>query len=257
MYSTFARFYDRLNTEVDYEKRADYFCRVIDRHFSRESRLLLDLGCGTGSLSFPLARRGWDVIGVDGSGEMLSFAMQKLAAFEGDPRPLFLQQEMERLDLFGTVDICICALDSVNHITDPQRLAEVFQRLSLFVESGGLFIFDANTLYKHRHVLNGSTFVFDEEEVYCVWQNAMSDPCTVEITLDFFERTEGNSYRRSSERFFERAYSTEELQAIGKKAGFELIAVYTADSFAGPKENAQRLVYVMENMTEHRAAPVE
>lgn len=252
MYSTFARFYDRLNTEVDYEQRAEYFCKLIRRHYGGEGRLLLDLGCGTGNLSFPLAERGWDVIGVDGSGEMLNFAMQKLCSFEGSPRPLFLQQEMQQLDLFGTVDVCLCTLDSLNHITDEKQLAEVFSRLSLFVETGGLFIFDANTLYKHQQVLDRSTFVFDDEEVFCVWQNAMSDSCTVDITLDFFERTGKNAYIRSSECFSERAYSTGELQALGKAAGFELIAVYTADSFCEPREDAQRLVYVMENMTRHQ-----
>lgn len=254
MYATFARFYDRLNTEVDYERRADYFCNLIRRHYSGEGRLLADLGCGTGSLCFPLAERGWDVIGIDGSGEMLSCAMQKLCAFEGSPRPLFLQQEMEQLDLFGTVDVCLCTLDSLNHITDAKRLERVFRRLSLFVETGGLFIFDANTLYKHQQILDRSTFVFDDDEVYCVWQNALSDGCTVDITLDFFERTKGNTYIRSSECFSERAYSTEQLQAMGKTAGFELIAVYTADSFSGPREDAQRLVYVMENMTRHQPA---
>lgn len=252
MYGTFARFYDRLNTEVDYEQRADYFCKLIDRHYGGKGRLLVDLGCGTGSLSFPLAERGWDVIGVDASGEMLSFAMQKLAAFEGEPRPLFLCQQMERLDLFGTVDIALCALDSINHITDPAKLAEVFRRLALFVETGGLLIFDANTIYKHQQVLDRSTFVFDEGDVYCVWQNAMNDSRTVEITLDFFERTREDTYTRSTESFCERAYTSEEMQRFGEAAGFQLLAVYAADSFAEPKWDTQRLVYVMENMTEHR-----
>lgn len=254
MYGTFARFYDRLNTEVDYEQRADYFCRLIGRHYGGEGRLLLDLGCGTGSLSFPLAERGWDVIGIDASGEMLSFAMQKLAAFEGEPRPLFLRQRMERLDLFGTVDIALCALDSINHITDPGQLAQAFRRLALFVETGGLFVFDANTIYKHQQVLDRSTFVFDEGDVYCVWQNAMCDSRTVEITLDFFEQTGEGSYRRSTECFCERAYSSEELRQFGEAAGFQLLAVYAADSFAEPKGDTQRLVYVMENMTEHQPA---
>ena len=252
MYSLFAQYYDRLIANVDYGARADYFCAMIRKHSSVQNGLLLDLCCGTGNLAFPLADRGWDVIGVDGSEEMLSLASQKLMEYTGERRPMFLCQQMQELDLYGTVDICICALDSINHVTDIREIERVFQRLSLFIESGGLFIFDANTLYKHSKVLDGSTFVYDEDDVYCVWQNSPCVENTVDISLDFFEPIGDNKYRRYNESFSERAYTTEEFLQAGKKAGFELISVYHADSFSPPRPDSERLVYVMENMTEHR-----
>lgn len=251
MYAYFAQYYDKLTANVDYQARADYFCEIIRRHYGCKGRLLLDLACGTGNLSYPFAQRGWDVIGVDASEDMLACAVGKLPAFEGGKPPLFLRQRMEALDLFGTVDVCVCALDSINHITEIDLLECVFARLSLFIESGGLLVFDANTPFKHESILSGSTYIYDEKDVYCVWQNSVASGGLVDIDLDFFEKVRGDTYRRYTESFSERAYTTEELSAVGRRTGFQLIGIYTADTFSCPRGDAQRLVYVMENMLEH------
>lgn len=257
MYAKFAQYYDQLTENINYAKRADYFCEIIRRHYRGGERLLLDLACGTGTLSFQLAQRGWDVIGVDASEEMLVCAMQKLAAYDGESRPLFLCQEMTDLDLFGTVGVCVCALDSINHIIGITALQSVFGRLSLFIETGGILVFDANTPYKHQRVLKDRSFVYETDQVYCVWQNSLGhdDLNTVCMDLDFFEKNANGLYRRYSESFSECAYTENQLASAGEKAGFKLLAVYTADTFSPAQDDAQRLVYVMQNNTVHQAPP--
>ena len=207
-YTAFAGFYDGLTQNVDYKKRAAYIAELLGR-IGHNPGLTLDLACGTGSLTIELCRLGFDIFGADGSQDMLSIAQQK-ACGEGLDI-LFLRQKMQELDLYGTIDTCVCTLDSLNHLTVKSDVQKAFDKVSLFMNPGGVFLFDVNTVYKHREILGGNTFIYDTADVYCVWQNALDrDRDTVHITLDFFER-EGALYRRSGERFSERAYSHGEL----------------------------------------------
>ena len=241
-YNAFAAFYDSLTGNVSYGERAAYFDQII-KQYQEGPGLLLDLASGTGSLSLELAALGYDVIGVDGSADMLSVALQKAAQQEQEV--LFLCQDMTRLDLYGTIDVAVCALDSINHLTDPRRVQRVFSKVSLFLNLGGLFLFDVNSPYKHRQVLGNNTFVYDEEKVFCVWQNALEEETdTVTIRLDFFEKEEDGSYQRSGEEFRERAYSREELDRMLDAAGFQVEAIYQGDTFDPPTATSERLVYV-------------
>ena len=183
-YSLFASYYDRLTQNVPYSQQAQYLLDVLARH-GHQPGLTLDLACGTGSLTLELARRGVDVYGVDASMEMLSEAQQKAA--EENLQLLFLCQKMQSLDLFGTVDTVFCTLDSLNHLTREKDVQQTFQKVSLFLNPGGYFVFDVNTEYKHRKILGNQTFVYDMEDVYCVWQNTLEEKtCRVSISLDFF-----------------------------------------------------------------------
>lgn len=240
-YASFARYYDGLTKNVEYTKRADYLCRLLEK-WEHEPGLTLDLACGTGTLTVELAKRGFDIYGVDGSMEMLSEAQQKAADAEVDL--LFLCQQMQRLDLYGTIDTVFCMLDSVNHLTNEKDVAKTFQRVSLFMNPGALFVFDVNTLYKHREVLCNNTFVYDTGDVFCVWQNTLDTKTDkVKIALDFFER-DGHVYHRSSEHFFERAYSRELLEKMLQEAGLEVLAVYGDGTFEEPGETCERAVFV-------------
>lgn len=241
-YGTFADYYDVLTENIDYNKRAKYFNKLIEKFGGNKSGLLLDLACGTGSLTTEFAKMGYDVIGVDGSEEMLSVAIEK--KYENNIDVLFLCQDMRNLNLFGTIDISICALDSVNHITNIEDLEKIFDKVSLFSNKDALFIFDANTIYKHRNILSEKTFVYDCEDIYCVWQNSKcNDENKIEINLDFFEKDE-DIYYRNEENFFERAYSIDQLSEILKKTGFEILAIYGDDTENGPKDDTQRLIFV-------------
>ena len=245
-YGAFSKYYDRLTQNISYRERAAYFDTVIQQNM-KDARFVADLACGTGSLSFELADLGFEVIGVELSEDMLSVAMQKKGERFDLPftNPLFICQDLSRLELYDNVDAAICALDSINHITDPAAVTAMFQRVGEYVRSGGLFVFDVNTEYKHREVLADNTFVYDCDEVYCVWQNTLRDGLLVDIDLDFFVYEEaGDCYRRESESFSERAYSHSFLCTLLAESGFELLHLYGEDSFIPAGETAQRVVYV-------------
>ncbi len=239
-YGVFAKYYDELTQNISYSERAKFFSELIKRE-GVKGKNLLDLACGTGSLSFELARLGFDVIGADGSEDMLAVASQK--SYLSKKPVLFINQPMERLELISKQDIIICALDSVNHITDTALLTGAFNRVSENLSQDGAFIFDVNSEYKHFNLLSGKTYVYDCENVYCVWQNGVSGKNIIEIELDFFEKTK-NVYRRSSEQFSERFYTYNELNAMLGSAGLEITAVFGDDSFCPPDDKTQRLIYV-------------
>jgi SAM-dependent methyltransferase len=242
-YTDFARFYDRFTSNVDYGARARYFDAVIQK-YNPGAQLLLDLACGTGSLSFELEKFGYDIAAVDDSYEMLSVAAQKRG--ELGSGVLFLCQEMSMLDLFGTVQATVCALDSVNHVTDKNELLEVFKKVSLFSEKNAVFVFDVNTVYKHQKVLANNSFVFENGDTLCAWRNALEDDgLSVDISLDFFDKdAETGLYERFCTDFSERAYEIEELKEMLKKAGFEFRAVFDEDSFLPLRSDSERAVIV-------------
>ncbi len=238
----FARFYDSLTEDVDYKGKADFILDIVTR-FKDKCELVLDLACGTGSMAVELASRGIEVIAVDGSPEMLARGMEKSMGIT--PRVLFLCQDMEELDLYGTVDVTICMLDSLNHVEDIHSIKEIFRRVALFTEPGGLFLFDVNTPYKHREVLADTTFVYDDKDVYCVWQNDY-DPAdeSVGIHLDFFVREKSDYYRRWQEDFREYCYGIDQLKEIADEAGFELIELVGDYCYQKPKADEQRVVFI-------------
>lgn len=242
-YGDFARFYDRFTLNVDYPARARYFDTIIQK-YNPNAKLLLDLACGTGSLSFELEPFGYDIVAVDNSYEMLSVAAEKRG--ELDSGVLFLCQEMADLDLYGTIDATVCALDSVNHITDPQELLEVFQKVSLFSNRGAVFVFDVNTVYKHQNILGNNSFLFEQDNVFCAWQNSLQkDGVTVDILLDFFEKVPENGlYRRYSTDFSERAYEIDDLKQMLTQSGFTVKAVFDEDSFLPLRKDSQRAILV-------------
>ncbi len=240
-YGVFAGFYDRLTSNVEYKKRADYFRTLLSAHGVKGGSLL-DLACGTGRLLYEMATFGFDVIGVDASAEMLCIAQSHPKA--GEVKPLLLCQSMQTLDLYDTVDAVICSLDSINHLTSPQDVKAAFVRVSLFLKPGGVFVFDVNTVYKHRNILANNTFVYDLDELYCVWQNELdTNTDTVEITLDFFEE-DGGAYYRSSESFSERAYSLDQLQKWLEETGLTVTAIYEELTQNPPREDAQKVVFI-------------
>lgn len=244
-YHIFSQFYDNLTFNVDYEKRAEYIQSVLSL-WGHEAGLTLDLACGTGSMTIALKERGWDVFGIDGSQDMLSIAMDK--AYDKDLSILFLCQQMERLDLYGTIDTCVCTLDSLNHITEREKLQAAFDKVALFMNPDGVFVFDVNTVYKHRNILGNNTFVYDTDEVYCVWQNSIKENNIVNIELDLFEKADG-VYTRHTERFSERAYEIDELKAMLRKAGFETLAVYhdmTTEPLRGDSDRAVFVARIIE-----------
>lgn len=241
MYSNFAEFYDELTDDVGYEERAKYLCSLFEK-FDRAPTLLLDLACGTGGFSREFAQKGISVIGVDISEEMLAVAVEK--NFDEKLDILYLCQDAAELDLYGTVDGAVCCLDSINHITDYDTLCTVFKKVSLFLEDERLFIFDVNTIFKHEQILADNTFVIENDDIYCVWQNEYDkDTRTTEIMLDLFRR-DGDMYTRSFENIFERAYTEEEIKSALKNANLSIVGIFGDMSVSAPESDEQRIIFV-------------
>lgn len=237
-YRYLSAYYDRFTDDVGYEKWADYFEEI----FAREKiapTLLLDLACGTGSITAAMARRGYEVIGVDASEEMLMHATNN--TIDITPRPMFVQQRMEKLELNGTVDVCLCCLDSINYITDPDTLLKAFHLVATHLEPQGLFVFDINTPYKFECIRDQS-YVREDEDVYCVWQ------CFVEAELckyefDIFKMQSNATWRRYEETHTERIYTPQMLKTSLVTAGFEDIHVYSELSFEPAQKEDYRLFF--------------
>lgn len=241
-YGDFSFFYDALMKNADYRSRFDYIKGLLADNFVSKG-ILLDMACGTGTLSALFAKNGFDVIGVDASEDMLSIAQEKKLSESFDA--LFLCQRMEELDLFGTIDAAVCTLDSLNHVTEKETLREIFSRTALFMNDRGVFVFDVNTLYKHRHILADNTFVYETDNVFCVWQNTLlEDNETTLIDLDIFEEDEDEVYTRYSEEFCERGYDLDEIKSMLEEFRFEVIGVYDDLTKEPVRKNSERAVFV-------------
>ncbi|MDO4944644.1 MAG: methyltransferase domain-containing protein [Ruminococcus sp.] len=244
-YGRFAWFYDKLQRDVPYAQMAKLFDGFIKK-YSSENEVVVDLACGTGNLSEKMYRLGYDVIGVDLSQEMLNEALEK--KFDRDLDISYLCQSMTELDLMGAADVIICVLDSLNHLDSADELAKTFERVSMFTCDGGLFIFDVNTLYKHRQILGCNSFVYDMEGLMCVWQNELSDDDSVTVTLDFFEEQTDGRYERFTESFREIVYAEEEIDKLLEINGFEILGKYDDFSESPLKDESQRALYVCRRL---------
>lgn len=240
MYNDFASFYDGLAYNSEYGRRAEYVYGLLSDAGAKDG-ILLDLGCGTGNFSVAMAEKGYDVIAVDASPDMLMQAQAKAAEKELDI--LFLCQDMTMLDLYGTVGSCICLFDTFNHLGSAEEFARAVSRVSLFMEPGGAFIFDVNTEYKHRTVLGSNTFVIDTGDVYCVWRNSTDSSLVTELKLDFFAKDGGGLYSRSGETFTERAFSHDLILRVLAENGFEDVTAYRELTREAPDEKTQRIFY--------------
>lgn len=237
-YQALSAYYDRFTDDVGYADWADFFERLFARERMRPG-LILDLACGTGRLTRILAERGYEMIGADASPEMLMQAMQN--TMDCEPRPLFLNQRMEELDLYGTVDVCLCCLDSINYVTDQQTLQKAFERVHLFLEPGnGLFVFDINTPEKFAR-MDGNAYVREDEDVFCVWQAAVENGLCA-YQFDIFAR-ENERWTRAQETHEERVYTVEQLTALLEKTGFSEIKTYGDQSFAPIRGGEDRIYF--------------
>ncbi len=238
-YRALAAVYDRLNGEVDYAAFADHYERCFARFGVRPS-LVLDLGCGTGSMTLELAARGYDMIGVDASADMLSRAYERMYE-SGRSGILFLQQDMRSFELYGTVGAVVSSLDCVNYLTDEGDLARCFSLVHNYLDPGGLFLFDVNTPYKFRHVYGDNAYILEDDSSLCAWQNdfdAQSGLCR--FYLSVFREQSNGSYRRYDEEQCERCYTEEELRDALLWAGFTDITFFGDTDGSAPTDRTER-----------------
>ena len=203
--------------------------------------LVCDLACGTGNITIPLAKRGYDMTGVDISEDMLNIAREKADGLD----ILFLNQSMTDLDLFGTMGAFLCMIDGINYVLPPKSLLTLFTKIkTCFIDPDGLFIFDISTEYKLKNVIGSNTFVHSDKNIFYTWQNRFIEKRKLsDMFLTFFVK-QGKKYNRVEERHLQRAYSVNELTLLLKKAGFKSVDTYDELSFDKPKKDSERIVFV-------------
>lgn len=247
-YNAIADVYDALNAEIDYGAWCDFIEASFDRFLERRPELVLDLACGTGRMTEELFKRGYDMIGVDGSEEMLSVAFERSLPEEDgvplDRRPMYLLQDMRRFELYGTVGAVVCCLDSINYLTEDGDLAECFRTVHNYLDPNGLFLFDVNTPYKFENVYADNAYILETvregETVYCGWQNAYDAESRIcDFYLTVFSEREG-VYLREDEEQHERCYTKEELESALAASGFEILGVYRDYRFGEPVDDTER-----------------
>jgi SAM-dependent methyltransferase len=244
IYDLLAPFYDSINAELDYSLWADFIEKIIEREYKLgRPELVLDLGSGTGKMTLELARRGYDMTGVDRSPEMLNVARE--ASDREGHSILWLCQDMTEFELYGTVDVCVCCLDTLNHLTDKKDLEKCLSLVHNYVIPDGLFIFDINGRYKFENVYSDLTYAMEEEGAMCVWQNcydAKKKLCDFYITL--FKEGEDGRYDRYDDLETERMYTLSEMKKALSKCGFEFVGAYSDFEFSDACDDSERIYIV-------------
>lgn len=236
-----AYYYDTLMKEVDYGKWADYIESIFAKNRVRPC-LIADLGCGTGSFCIEMAKRGYDMIGIDYSADMLTVAKSK--ALESSADILFINQDIADFELYGTVDAIVSLMDSVNYITYKKDLKRLLKLVNNYLNPGGLFIFDVNSQYKFEKVFAGNVFCHVSEDISYIWQNYYDKRkkiCRFELT--FFARSD-SLYSKFDEVHYERAYGIEELKKLIADSGLKLVGVYGEFEFKRPKKKSERIFFI-------------
>ena len=238
-YKDLAYSYDRLTNDVDYAATVEFYNAILERECIKP-RTAVDLACGTGSVAILLAKQGIKTVAVDLSEDMLTAAMDK--AIEMENPPSFVCQSLQKLRLPRGVDLAVCALDSLDYITDPDDCQQAIRRIYKALNPGGIFIFDVNTPEKLR-AMDGQVFLDEDDDVYCVWRGEFDERTNIcSYGMDLFQR-QGNVWHRSFEEHQEYAYSQEQLTQYLKTAGFTHIRVYADREFTAPREGEQRIYF--------------
>lgn len=246
-YTSFAEVYDLFQDNVPYEEWCEYLAGLLGEYGVNHG-LVLDLGCGTGSLTELLARRGYDMIGVDNSGEMLEIAMEKREKSGLDI--LYLLQDMREFELYGTVAAVVSICDSMNYILEREDLTQVLRLVNNYLDPGGVFIFDLNTPYKYRELLADNTFAEDREESSFIWENFYDEEERInEYDLTLFIRRavpgcEEPLYQKFQETHYQRSYSLEEVKDAIAAAGMDFVAAYDAGTREPVRPDSER-VYIV------------
>lgn len=247
-YEGLARYYDGLTADVDYQQWLEWY----EGWFAQSEvpvKIVLDLACGTGTLTCMLAEQGYSMLGTDLSPEMLAEAMEKAAQVEGE-MPIFLNQSVDELDMYGTIDACVSSLDSINYITDEAVLREGFRRVHTFLMAGGYFLFDI-IAPEWLKKLDGELFVDENEDVFCVWRAGFDEEEQIlTYGIDLFEREgegEDEVWFREQEEHHERAWTVEQLTRMLTESGFRSVEVYGGLQRQPATEEHRRLCFVCVN----------
>ncbi len=241
-YTSFAQVYDTFMDNIPYEEWGEYLTGLMEEYGVKDG-LVLELGCGTGSMTEILAAKGYDMIGADNSEEMLEIAMEKRD--ESGHNILYLLQDMREFELYGTVSAVVSVCDSVNYITKEEELEEVFRLVNNYLDPKGIFIFDFNTKYKYQTVLGDRTIAEKRDECSFIWDNYYYEDEEInEYELTLFIQGKGDLYRKFEEVHLQRAYTLEQMIRLVKKSGLEFVTAYDAFTREQPADTSERIYMI-------------
>lgn len=240
-YTDFAGVYDIFMDETPYEEWCAYVQAIFQKyHVPKE--LVLELGCGTGTMTELLADAGYDMIGIDNAQEMLNRAITKRDRSGNEI--LYLCQDMREFELYGTVRAVISLCDSVNYILEPEELAEVFGLVNNYLDPDGIFFFDFNTDYKYREVIGDAVIAENREHCSFIWENYFhEEPCINEYDVTVFVEEADHRYRKFTETHYQRGYTLAEMQTLLEQAGMVFLEAVDADT-KGPVTDKSERIYV-------------
>jgi len=243
-YTGFAELYDEFMDNVPYEEWCDYLVSLL-HHYGCMDGIVLELGCGTGSLTEQLSDRGYDMIGIDMSEDMLGIAMEKRA--ESGQNILYLHQDMREFELYGTVAAVVSICDSMNYLTEPDDFVQTLKLVNNYLDPGGYFIFDLNTRFKYEEVMGNRTIAEDRGDAAFIWENEFDGETglnTYHLTL--FAEDEDGRYSRFDEEHVQRVYNIEEIRTAAVKAGMRFVTAYDAFTADPPKPDSERIYIVLQ-----------
>ena len=237
-YRTFASVYDLFMDNVPYDDWCDLYSNILKEHGITDG-ILLDLGCGTGAMTRRFAKRGFDMIGVDASAEMLDMAREadadEKSSTSGNTEAeeksiLYLQQDMRAFELYGTVAAVVSVCDSMNYILEEEDLLQVFKLVNNYLDPGGLFVFDMTTSYQYETVLGENSFCESRDEAAFLWENDFDPESRInEYDLTLFVREEDERYTRFVETHYQRAWDPDEVIQLLEEAGLEPLGIFGAE----------------------------
>lgn len=238
-YTDFANVYDTFMDETPYEEWCEFLVQILEE-YEVPKGLVLDLGCGTGTLTEMLSKEGYDMIGVDNSEQMLAIAMEKRETSRENI--LYLLQDMREFELYGTVGAVISVCDSLNYLLEEDDLVQTFRLVNNYLDPKGIFIFDFNTVYKYREVIGDTTIAENREECSFIWENYYHDEEEInEYDLTIFVREEDELFRKFEENHYQRGYRLKQMEEALKKAGMEFVKAMDADTHGEVTKNSERI----------------
>lgn len=246
IYDIIAPIYDKVNGDVDYSAWADFIEKIIKKEYTAGvPELVLDLGCGTGRMAIELAKRGYDMTGVDYSVEMLDIARENAELVGLSDKMLWLCQDITEFELYGTVDVTVSCLDTVNHLTKVSDLSNCFALVHNYLVPDGLFIFDVNGKHKFEHTYGKEAYVIEDEKSFCVWQNYYNEKSRIcDFYISLFEEGDDGRYERYDEVQRERMYTIRSIKKALKDNGFEFIGAYSDFEFNDADDDDDRIYIV-------------
>lgn len=245
-YSEFAQVYDLFMDNIPYDEWCEYLVKLL-KQYDVDDGLVLELGCGTGNVSEILRKKGYDMIGIDNSEEMLSVAIEKSMEItdENLPKSLYLCQDMREFELYGTVKAIVSICDSMNYITDSEDLLDVFKLVNNYLDPGGVFIFDLNTRYKYKHVLGEQTIAETRDDHCFIWDNFYDEDSRLnEYVLNLFIQGDDGRYDRFEEIHYQKAYDLDEIHDLIEASGLKWEGAYDAFTMQPVKEDSERIYII-------------